>query len=119
MGARSCEVPPIEDYGLLGDTRTAALVASDGSLDWLCVPRFDGHPVFGRLVGGPDAGAFRLGPAGPATVISRRYRPDSATLRADCAARTTRGGQQRCRFAGARAVRLRLLHINDNMCGRR
>ena len=77
---RGREVSPIEDYGLLGDTRTAALVASDGSLDWLCVPRFDGRPVFGRLVGGPAAGTFRLGPAGQATVIARRYRHHSATL---------------------------------------
>jgi GH15 family glucan-1,4-alpha-glucosidase len=72
--------PPIEDYALLGDTRTAALVASDGSIDWLCVPRFDGQPIFGRLVGGPETGSFRLGPAGPASVSTRRYRPDSATL---------------------------------------
>ncbi|MGH9264057.1 MAG: glycoside hydrolase family 15 protein, partial [Acidimicrobiales bacterium] len=72
--------PPIEDYGLLGDTRTAALVASDGSIDWLCIPRFDGPPVFGRLVGGPGAGTFRLGPARPSTVVARRYRPGSATL---------------------------------------
>jgi GH15 family glucan-1,4-alpha-glucosidase len=72
--------PPIEDYALLGDTRTAALVASDGSIDWLCVPRFDGQPVFGRLVGGTGAGSFRLGPAGPARVRARRYRADSATL---------------------------------------
>ncbi|MDG4839868.1 glycoside hydrolase family 15 protein [Micromonospora sp. WMMD967] len=72
--------PPISDYGLLGDTRTAALVASDGAMDWLCVPRFDGNPLFGRLVGGPDAGTFRVGPVGPATVVERRYRQHTATL---------------------------------------
>ncbi|MCO1597486.1 glycoside hydrolase family 15 protein [Micromonospora sp. RHAY321] len=71
---------PIGDYGLLGDTRTAALVSADGGIDWLCVPRFDGEPLFGRLVGGPDAGTFRVGPARPATVVERRYRQDSATL---------------------------------------
>lgn len=71
---------PIGDYGLLGDTRTAALVSSDGAIDWLCVPRFDGEPVFGRLVGGPTAGTFRAGPALPAEVIDRRYRQDTATL---------------------------------------
>ncbi|MEU8261432.1 glycoside hydrolase family 15 protein [Micromonospora sp. NPDC048999] len=71
---------PISDYGLLGDTRTAALVASDGRLDWLCVPRFDGQPLFGRLLGGPDAGTFRVGPARPAAVVERRYRQHTATL---------------------------------------
>ncbi|WBB68393.1 glycoside hydrolase family 15 protein [Micromonospora sp. WMMD812] len=71
---------PISDYGLLGDTRTAALVGGDGGIDWLCVPRFDGEPLFGRLVGGPDAGTFRVGPAGPATVVERRYRQHTATL---------------------------------------
>ncbi|MEV4658723.1 glycoside hydrolase family 15 protein [Micromonospora sp. NPDC049301] len=71
---------PISDYGLLGDTRTAALVAGDGGIDWLCVPRFDGEPLFGRLVGGPDAGTFRIGPARPATVVQRRYRQHTATL---------------------------------------
>jgi len=71
---------PIEDYAVLGDTRTAALVDPEGSVDWWCVPRFDSQPIFGRLVGGPAAGSFRLGPAGPSTVVSRRYRPDSATV---------------------------------------
>ena len=71
---------PIGDYGLLGDTRTAALVAGDGGIDWLCVPRFDGDPVFGRLVGGPAAGTFRVGPAGPAALAGRRYRQHTATL---------------------------------------
>ncbi|GAA2705089.1 glycoside hydrolase family 15 protein [Micromonospora olivasterospora] len=72
--------PPIGDYGLLGDTRTAALVAGDGGIDWLCVPRFDGDPLFGRLVGGPEAGTFRVGPARPAAVVERRYRQHTATL---------------------------------------
>jgi len=70
----------IEDYGLIGDTRTAALVASDGSIDWMCLPRFDGPSVFGRLVGGAGAGTFQMGPAGDANVIARRYRPGTATL---------------------------------------
>lgn len=72
--------PPIEDYALLGDTRTAALVASNGAIDWMCIPRFDGEPIFGRLVGGPDGGTFTLGPATSAQVVDRRYRPRSATV---------------------------------------
>jgi GH15 family glucan-1,4-alpha-glucosidase len=81
--------PAIEDYGLLGDTRTAALAAPDGSIDWMCVPRFDGQPIFARLVGGPAAGHFILGPSAPAGVVSRAYRQDTATLETtwDCGGR--------------------------------
>jgi GH15 family glucan-1,4-alpha-glucosidase len=78
--ARSRPPTSIEEYGLIGDTRTAALVGADGAIDWLCVPRFDGQPVFGRLVGGPSAGTFRLGPARPATLVERRYRRHTATV---------------------------------------
>jgi GH15 family glucan-1,4-alpha-glucosidase len=71
---------PIGDYGLLGDTRTAALVSLDGAIDWLCVPRFDGEPLFGQLLGGPEAGTFRVGPEAAAEAVERRYRRHSATV---------------------------------------
>jgi GH15 family glucan-1,4-alpha-glucosidase len=71
---------PIGDYALLGDTRTAALVSNSGAIDWFCAPRFDDEPVFGRLVGGPAAGSFRLGPVEPATLVQHRYRRLSATV---------------------------------------
>jgi GH15 family glucan-1,4-alpha-glucosidase len=71
---------PIGAYGLIGDTRSAALVAPDGSIDWWCVPRFDDPPLFGRLVGGPAAGWFSVGPSDGAAVATRNYRPDTATL---------------------------------------
>jgi GH15 family glucan-1,4-alpha-glucosidase len=79
-GHGAAEQPPIADYGLIGDTRTAALVSSGGAIDWLCAPRFDGDPLFGRLVGGPAAGSFRLAPAGRASLAGRRYLGSSATL---------------------------------------
>ncbi|MDQ0822537.1 GH15 family glucan-1,4-alpha-glucosidase [Arthrobacter sp. V4I6] len=78
--ARGWEPSPIADYGLLGDTRTAALISAAGAVDWLCAPTFDGEPVFGALLGGAEAGTFVAGPALPARMLSRRYRPHSATL---------------------------------------
>lgn len=69
------------DLGIVGDTRTAALVGPGGTVDWLCLPRFDREPVFGGLVGGADAGSFTIAPAGRDWhVVDRRYRPSSAVL---------------------------------------
>src|SRR5215471_15227602 len=81
---------PIADYGLIGDTRTAALVASDGSIDWMCIPHFDRDPVFGCLVGGSEAGSFRIAPDSHYDVLARRYRPDTATLETTWAVGTSR-----------------------------
>jgi len=61
--------PALRDLGLLGDTRTAALVDVRGRIVWLCLPHFDGEPVFGALVAGEGGGVFALGPAGDAEVV--------------------------------------------------
>jgi GH15 family glucan-1,4-alpha-glucosidase len=71
---------PISDYGLVGDTRTAALIGSDGAIDWMCAPRFDSSPIFGRLVGGAHAGTFRVGPREQGETVARAYQPGTATL---------------------------------------
>ena len=71
---------PIEDYAVLGDTGTAALVGKDGSVDWLCLPRFDSHACFAALLGTPENGRWLLGPVDGAAACTRRYVGDSAVL---------------------------------------
>jgi GH15 family glucan-1,4-alpha-glucosidase len=70
----------IEDYALIGDTQTAALVGRDGSIDWLCLPRFDSGACFAALLGAPEHGRWLLAPTAPVTSRSWRYRPDSLVL---------------------------------------
>jgi GH15 family glucan-1,4-alpha-glucosidase len=64
----------IEDYALVGNCETAALVARNGSVDWLCLPRFDSGACFASLLGAPDNGCWELAPVRPIRTIRRRYR---------------------------------------------
>jgi GH15 family glucan-1,4-alpha-glucosidase len=70
----------IEDYGLIGDTRTAALVGRDGSIDWLCLPHFDSGACFAALLGQPRHGRWLIAPDSPARGVRRRYRPETLIL---------------------------------------
>jgi GH15 family glucan-1,4-alpha-glucosidase len=70
----------IEDYAMIGDCETAALVSKDGSMDWLCLPRFDSGACFAALLGAPDHGRWSLAPTSPPTRVARRYRPDTLIL---------------------------------------
>ncbi|MFN4258549.1 MAG: glycoside hydrolase family 15 protein [Gemmataceae bacterium] len=70
----------IEDYALIGDCQTAALVGRDGSIDWLCFPRFDSGACFAALLGQPEHGRWLVAPAEPVRAITRSYRGDSLIL---------------------------------------
>ena len=70
----------IEDYALIGDTHTAALVGRNGSIDWLCVPRFDSPACFAALVGDESNGRWLIAPAAPAPRVTRAYRSGTLTL---------------------------------------
>ncbi|MFF5424010.1 MULTISPECIES: glycoside hydrolase family 15 protein [unclassified Streptomyces] len=70
----------IDDYALIGDLQTAALVGRDGSIDWLCLPRFDSAACFAALLGDEDNGHWRIAPQGATRCTTRRYAEDSLVL---------------------------------------
>src|SRR5262245_28711988 len=96
----------IEDYGLIGNTRTAALVSRSGSIDWLCVPRFDSDACLAALLGYDEHGAWSLRPTVPIRETRQRYRDETLILETEfvCdggAVRTTDfmpvgSGEERC-----------------------
>jgi GH15 family glucan-1,4-alpha-glucosidase len=71
---------PIEHYGIIGDTQTAALVGRNGSIDWLCLPRFDSPACFAALLGDESHGRWLIAPIEPVVESSRRYRGNSLVL---------------------------------------
>ena len=76
-------MPRIEDYALLGDLHTAALVSTAGSVDWLCLPRFDSPAAFAALLGDEDQGHWTLAPAGGGACTTRRYAGNTLVLETD------------------------------------
>jgi GH15 family glucan-1,4-alpha-glucosidase len=83
-------MPRIEDYALIGDTQTGALVSKDGSVDWLCLPRFDSGACFAALLGTRDHGRWRIAPHAPVESVARRYRGPSLILETEFTTATGR-----------------------------
>ncbi|MFJ3819076.1 glycoside hydrolase family 15 protein [Streptomyces sp. NPDC090056] len=111
----------IEDYALIGDMQTAALVCRDGSVDWLCLPRFDSHAIFAGLLGTEEHGFWRVAPAGPedadpAPADRRRYRGDSLVLESEWD--TPRGTVRVIDFMPPRDGAPQLIRIVEGVSGR-
>src|ERR1700737_5412643 len=79
MSQRGVRYPPIGDYAMIGDLRSAALLSKQGSIDWMCLPRFDSPWILGRLLDWDKGGYLQLGPAGGAFAY-REYRRDSNVM---------------------------------------
>src|SRR5690349_513579 len=71
---------PIEDYGLIGNMHTAALVGRNGSIDWLCLPHFDSPSVFGAILDDVKGGSFRIAPTADQVTRKQVYWPDTNVL---------------------------------------
>ncbi|MEU0304149.1 glycoside hydrolase family 15 protein [Streptomyces sp. NPDC006175] len=111
----------IEDYALIGDMQTAALVCRDGTADWLCLPRFDSHAIFAGLLGTEEHGFWRLGPARPEgaeppAADRRRYRGDSLILESEWD--TPRGTVRVTDFMPPRDGAPQLIRIVEGVSGR-
>jgi GH15 family glucan-1,4-alpha-glucosidase len=111
---------PIGDYGFLGDCHTGALVSSDGSVDWLCLPRLDSGSYFGRLLDRERGGWCTVTPTDPAAAFSRRYLDGTLVLQTEM---TAAGGRVRLtdcltmRPGGARRPYRQLLRVVDGLDG--
>jgi GH15 family glucan-1,4-alpha-glucosidase len=106
----------IEDYALIGDLHTAALVGRDGSIDWCCLPRFDSDACFAALLGEPEHGRWSLQPVGEARRTSRRYRGESLVLETTI---VTAGGSVRVTdFMPPRRESANIVRIVEGLTGK-
>jgi GH15 family glucan-1,4-alpha-glucosidase len=80
MNEVSMSYKPIEDYGIIGNMNTAALVGLDGSIDWFCYPRFDSPSVFAAILDHRKGGRFQIGPTSLTTTNKQFYWPDTNVL---------------------------------------
>ena len=101
---------PIEDYAIIGDCETAALVGKDGSIDWLCWPRFDSGACFAALLGTPEHGRWKIAPEN-VKKVSRRYRPGTLILETEFQTETEPGHRARCRALLQRRRSANLSHF--------
>ncbi|HZZ29000.1 MAG TPA: glycoside hydrolase family 15 protein [Pirellulales bacterium] len=106
----------IEDYALIGDCHTAALVGRDGSIDWLCLPRFDAGACFAALLGTPENGCWKMAPVANVRSTRRRYRPGTLILETDF--ETDEGAATIIDFMPPRAREPNLVRIVQGRRGR-
>ena len=95
----------IEDYGMIGNTLTAALVSRSGSIDWLCAPRFDSDACFTALIGYDEHGRWGIAPTVRVREKRQRYRDDTLVLETEFVVRRSRGPRRRLHADGGRPVR--------------
>ena len=106
----------IEDYALIGDCQTAALVGKDGSIDWLCLPRFDSGACFAALLGTRDNGRWLVAPRDDVRAVRRRYRDDTLVLETEF--ETANGVVALIDFMPVRDVEPNLIRIVEGRRGR-
>ena len=106
----------IEDYGLIGDLETAALVSRDGAVDWLCVPRFDSGAIFAALLGDSENGHWTIQPAGEFRSVGRQYRGDTLVLETEL--ETDDGVVRLIDFMPPRETNPDLVRIVEGVSGR-
>src|SRR5258707_8556383 len=106
----------IEDYALIGDCHTAALLGRDGSIDWLCLPRFDSGACFAALLGGPEHGSWLIAPVGKVRASKRNYR--EGTLVMETVIETEGGAVRMIDFMPLSNARWDVVRIVEGLRGR-